>query len=104
MTMKRSSRICPCFTTFEHLWDPYAQIVTLVEEAASRLEPYEDGSGGGGGGFTEDAFISVGGAIAAIGSDLRDRISHALGGTSLEELVEHHRTDMSGLQVRTQWG
>lgn len=77
-----------------------AQIAALVEDAASRLEPNEDTSGGGGGGFTEDAFVSVSSAVSAIGAELRDRISHALGGISLEDLVGPHRTDMSGLQVQ----
>lgn len=75
----------------------YAQIAALVEDAASRLEPSE--GTGGSGGFTEDAFVTVDAAVSAIGVELRDRISHALGGRSLEDLVEPHRTDMSGLQV-----
>lgn len=75
-----------------------AQIAALVEDAVNRLGQNDDT--GGSGGFTEDAFVSVSGAVSAIGVELRDRISHALGGRSLEELVEPHRTDMSGLQVR----
>ena len=77
------------------------KIVALVEDAIHRLEPNEDTSGRGG--LTEDAFedafVSVRGAISAIGAELRDRISHALAERSLQELVEPHRTDMSGLQV-----
>lgn len=69
-----------------------------MEGAACRLEPNEDASGRGGG-FTEDAFVSVGDAVSAIGAELRDRISCALARKSLEELVESHRKNMSGLQV-----
>eukprot|EP00752_Nemacystus_decipiens_P011479 g10191.t1 len=73
------------------------QIAGLVEEAANRLEPTEDTSASGG--FTEDAFVTVSGAVSAMGVELRDRISHALAGNSLEELVKHERMDMPGLQV-----
>eukprot|EP00903_Cladosiphon_okamuranus_P011029 g10416.t1 len=78
--------------------EEFNQIPTLVDEAACRLEPNEDASGRGGG-FTEDAFVSVGGAISAIGVELRERISHALAGKSLEEVMGPHRKDMSALQV-----
>lgn len=88
----------PLSSGVEHNFCARKVVAALVEDAASRLEPNEDTSGSGG--FTEDGFVSVGGAISAIGVELRRRISHALGGKSLEELVEPHRTDMSGLQVR----
>lgn len=88
----------PCDRDCSRTSVKHVQIAALVEDAANRLEPNEDTSVGGG--FTEDAFVSVSGAVSAIGVELRDRISHALAGRGLDELVEPHRTDMSGLQVR----
>lgn len=93
MQASKSKRAYPSSSHADH-----AQIAALVEDAADRLEPNDDTSGGGGG-FTEDEFITVSGAVSVIGAELRDRISHALGRKSLEDLVEPHRTDMSGLRV-----
>lgn len=69
----------------------------MVEEAAHRLEANDESTGDGG--CTEDAFITVKGLVAAVGVDLRERISHALGKHRLEELVESQLTDLAGLQV-----
>lgn len=59
-----------------------------------RLDPDEET------GAVTDDFFSVAEASAALGSELRGRISHALRGKSLEEMAETQRTDMAGLQVR----
>lgn len=44
-------------------------------------------------------FISVAAAVVAIGTVLQTIISRALGGKSLEEMVETHRANIQGLQV-----
>lgn len=70
------------------------QISNLIRDALKRLDPHDDADSD-----AEGPFVSVKVALAAMDAELRARISHALGGKSLEELVEGHRNDMPGFQV-----
>lgn len=70
------------------------QVANLIHEAVSRLDPHDDADSD-----AEGPFVGVKEALAAMGAELQARISHVLGGKSLEELVEDHRKDMPGFQV-----
>lgn len=48
--------------------------------------------------------MSIGETVKALGPELVERVSHALCNRSLEELVEQHRTEMTGLQVKDATG
>lgn len=66
----------------------------LVKEALNRLDPFDDE-----GDRIKENTISIHEAVEAIGTKLRDRLSHALKGHSLEDLVKAMRVELSGLQV-----
>ncbi|CAN0093832.1 unnamed protein product, partial [Ectocarpus sp. 12 AP-2014] len=69
-------------------------VANLIHEAVNRLDPHDDADSD-----AEGPFVGVKEALAAMGAELQARISHALGGKSLEELVEGHRKDMAGFQM-----
>lgn len=71
------------------------QVSALIEKTVQRLDPDEET-----GTDIDEGFITVGEAITALGPKVRALISRALCGKSLEDLVQTHRTDMAGLQVR----
>ncbi|CAB1097206.1 unnamed protein product [Ectocarpus sp. CCAP 1310/34] len=60
----------------------------------ARLDPHDDADSD-----AEGPVVGVKEALAAVGAELRARISHALGGKGLEELVEGHRKDLPGFQM-----
>lgn len=65
-----------------------------MKEVLKSLDPFDDN-----GDRIKENKISIHEAVEAIGTKIRDRLSHALKDLSLEHLVKAMRVELSGLQV-----